>query len=166
MKYVFLHVMTIAFLFCSSASFAQNEPIVLITGEFRNLDIEQFVRQLEKATGDTYYYNPKDFDSLVINFSVKEKPLAEVLSTAFANTDYYFAIGDSKQVFITKGRPLKTTLFEGMGVAGIADTGSTQARKFSNAGYDENKPVQKSSLENKLYEIGDRSLMNVEGTAI
>ena len=69
MKYVFLHVMTIAFVFCSSTSFAQNEPIVLITGEFKNLDIEQFVRQLEKATGDTYYYNPKDFDSRPPNFA-------------------------------------------------------------------------------------------------
>src|SRR5918993_107572 len=165
MKYVFLHVITIVLLCCSSKSFAQNDPIVLITGEFKNLNIEQFVQQLEKATGDTYYYNPKDFDSLLINFSVKEKPLADVLALAFENTNYHFAIDNNKQVFITKGRPLKVILFEEV-AASATDSGSLKAGKFSNSGYDEKKPVQKSSLENKLYEIGDRSLATVEGTAI
>ncbi|MES2893508.1 MAG: carboxypeptidase-like regulatory domain-containing protein [Bacteroidota bacterium] len=166
MKHVSLYVMTIVCLFCSLSSSAQNDPIVLITGEFKNLNIEQFVRQLEQATGDTYYYNPKDFDSLVINFSAKEKPLAEVLATAFANTDYQFAIDESKQVFLTKGRGLKTTLFEGIASGGDAGNDSTQTNRLGNAGYEADKPVQRSSLENKLYEIGDRSLMNVEGTAI
>ena len=165
MKYVCLHMITIVLLCCSSKSFAQNDPIVLITGEFKNLNIEQFVQQLEKATGDTYYYDPKDFDSLVINFSVKEKPLADVLALAFENTTYHFAIDYNKQVFITKGRPLKVTLFEEVAGAGT-DTAMLQTGKFSNSGYDEKKPVHKSSLENKLYEIGDRSLASVEGTAI
>jgi hypothetical protein len=54
---------------------AQEKSDTLVTGDFSEMKIEQFARELEAQTGFHFYYISSQFDSLQINFSVKEQPL-------------------------------------------------------------------------------------------
>jgi hypothetical protein len=66
--------------------------------------IDSFVLELEHQTTFRYYYDTTDFDSTRINLSVKDKPLTEVLSLAFANTDIYYTMDANNHVFFSKGK--------------------------------------------------------------
>lgn len=94
--------------FWSICTFAQTKD-TLITGDFHNLSFEQFAAKVEQATSWHFYYNPHDVDSMVVNLSVNEKPLAEVLKQVFHESGLYFAT-DKLNVFITKGFALQTDL--------------------------------------------------------
>jgi hypothetical protein len=71
----------------------------LITGDFRDLKIEEFVRQLETQTRYRFYYDQKQFDSVQINLSVKGQPLRNVLSLAFDTAKFHFSIDEHNNVF-------------------------------------------------------------------
>ncbi|HET9824417.1 MAG TPA: hypothetical protein VFP87_03740, partial [Chitinophagaceae bacterium] len=71
------------FIFIHSCLSAQVKTTTLITGDFKDLRIEQFARELETQTGFRFYYDQKQFDSVQINLSVKDQPLEKVLSLAF-----------------------------------------------------------------------------------
>ena len=75
------------------ASAQQGEPV--ITARFDSLKASAFVLELEKQTGYRIYYDTTGFDSLSV--------------TLFINTDLKYSMYN-KQVFITKGVAITTTL--------------------------------------------------------
>ncbi len=161
MKYFYLFLLSINF-FYSADVLGQNNKHGLISGDFQNLTIDEFILQLENQTDYRYYYSNKDFDSIRITLSVKKQSLHDVLELAFANKDLYFSTDADNHVFLTKGKKVKTQLPEGLLTAIKPDTAN---RKQINevdfvSGEKNDKPVQKSSLENKLYEVGDRNLIH------
>jgi len=89
MRYIILCVFS---LFCF-ALYGQQKNASLISGEFSNLKMEQFVQQIENKTNYHFYYDPGQFDSLQINISVKEQPLQKVLELARPEDVIYEAIG-------------------------------------------------------------------------
>ncbi|MEO5891371.1 MAG: TonB-dependent receptor [Ferruginibacter sp.] len=168
MKYCYLFLSGLSFFFYSTNVSAQKNSRKLVTGDFRNLTIDDFVKQLESQTDYQYYYSNKDFDSVSITLSVKDQPVDEVLALAFANTELYYAIDDEGHVFLTKGKLVKTALPEGLLTGIRSDTGKRRQVKGIDivTGETANKPVIKSSLENKLYEIGDRNLPGTQENTI
>src|SRR5436190_17731026 len=130
----------------------------LITGDFKDLKIEPFVRELETQTGYRFYYDQRQFDSVQINLSVKDQPLAKVLSLAFDTARFHFSIDERNNVFLLRDRMIRTELPVGFfeknqvsdtAVNNIADVLST-----------ENTKAVSASLENKLYEIGTKNSGN------
>src|SRR5215831_15480940 len=89
---------------------AQEKTDTLVTGDFKEMKIEQFVRALEAQTGFHFYYISNQFDSLQINVSVKEQPLKKVLELAFANTSFHFSIDQRKNVFLIKDKTITPDL--------------------------------------------------------
>jgi hypothetical protein len=143
----------------------QNTPNPLITVNFDSVKIDGFVKQLESQTGYTYFYNNQDFDSTTFSLNVQDQPLDKLLTQAFAGKDLFFSMDDSNHVFITKGKRVKTELPEGFFTTGVTKQPQAASADLVN-GEDGNKPVQKLSLENKLYVIGDRNQANKPGNAI
>lgn len=130
------------FLLNLTALFAQKKE-TSISGDFRNVNIENFVQEVEKQTGFHFFYDPKIFDLLVLNLEVKDKPLEDVLKEVFNGTDYSYAI-DGKRVFLLKGQTIRTTL---------------PAALIGEAGKDTPEIVNgndrpRSSFQNKLIEVG------------
>ncbi|CAN5478058.1 carboxypeptidase-like regulatory domain-containing protein [soil metagenome] len=167
MKYSYSLIMGLIFTFCATDLYAQTKPHGLITGSFDSTKIDAFVKALESQTDYRYYYIPTDFDSVTFSFSVKEQLLAEVLALAFTDKNLFFSIDAANHVFLTKDKQLKTQLPEGL-LAGItidANDNSTVKNVQLPVTDFSNKPIQKSTLENKLYQVGDRNQVNNLPTA-
>lgn len=106
MRYVILVVLLVF----SLAGKTQSGDTSAITAQFRNLKIDQFADELQKQTGYYFYYDARQLDTVLFNFSVSRESLSKVLETAFAATDFFYAIDDNKRVFITKGQPIFTSI--------------------------------------------------------
>jgi hypothetical protein len=151
------------FAFLMQGLAAQQTNIPLITEDFKDLKIEQFVKRLETKTGFKFYYIPGQLDSLLINLSVKNESLQQVMRLAFANTSIHFSTDAYNNVFIIKDKTIRTDLpggFFGKTAANTANTNSTDA-DLNNT----NKVTPTATLENKLYEIGSRADEGKPGNA-
>ena len=143
------------FFFASVDALAQENKPVLISGDFRGVTIDEFVKQIEAKTSFHFYFDPVHFDLLVINVEVKEKPLEYVLNEIFKNSEYNFTI-DQQRIFLSKGQSIKTTLPPSL-VNQLKDSAYWKqvAAAASETGNANNKrEIAKSTLDNKLYEVG------------
>lgn len=169
LKYYYLLILCLPLFFFPADVWAQKKSPGLITLHLDSLKIDGFVKQLESQTGYTYYYNEMDFDSVRFSLSVKDQSLRDVLTQAFAGKELFFSIDADNHVFLTKGKQVKTELPEDfLTPATKTVTGNQKQANGNNlvSGESGNKPAQKSSLENKLYMIGDPSLANNQGNAV
>src|SRR4029078_8956081 len=132
--------------------FAQEKSDTLVTVDFSEMKIEQFVRELEAQTGFHFYYITSQFDSLKINFSVKEKPLRKVLELVFVNTSFHFSIDQRKNVFLIKDKTITPDLPVGFFEKSKAKTDTVTNNVADIDLTNDAKPVA-VSMENKFYEI-------------
>lgn len=143
------------FFFASVDALAQENKPVLISGDFRGVTIDEFVKQIEAKTSFHFYFDPVHFDLLVINVEVKEKPLEYVLNEIFKNSEYNFTI-DQQRIFLSKGQSIKTTLPPSL-VNQLKDSvywkqiaaAASETRNANNK-----REIARSTLDNKLYEVG------------
>ena len=158
MKFVRLFLVAASIASFAYSAFAQKANTPEVTGDFKELSVEQFLIQLEKQTGYHFYYDTAMFDTIKINLSVKEQPLKIILSLAFAKTNMVYAIDDSQNVFITKNEIVKTELPADFFSPQKNINTSQQTDTLMTPSKDENKKEQNATLENKLYEIGDKNV--------
>src|SRR6476660_6073963 len=126
MRHVYFLLTVLFFLIYTGLS-AQEKSDTLVTGDFKEIKIEQFVRELETQTGFHFYYISNQFDSLKINLSVKEQPLKKVLELAFDNTSFHFSIDQRKNVFLIKDKTITPEL-----PVGFFDKGKSRNDTVSN----------------------------------
>ncbi|MBC5994662.1 TonB-dependent receptor [Pontibacter cellulosilyticus] len=129
-----------------------NEP--LVTGNYSNASFKSFVQDLEAKTAYTFYFDPAAVDSITVDFSVNAKSLSQVLNQALQGTNLHFAISKQKQVFITKGRPILTSLPENFFDKGSAIVGEKQPQFAAEQYMPQQESRKKAASEIKLYEIG------------
>ncbi len=143
------------------ASAQQGEPV--ITARFDSLKASAFVLALEKQTGYRIYYDTTGFDSLSVTLNIQQKPLSQVLDMVFINTDLKYSIYN-KQVFITKGVAITTTLPEDFFLP-KTNTGDSSKTKYIITSVEEDNRPQNNTSENKLYEIGIKTPGALQGVA-
>jgi len=160
-KRLFTWLLTLS-LFCCRL-YGQQDTAVLVSVKTDSAGIEKFANEIEKQTGFRFFYDTARLDSVVITIDAQNQPLTKVLELAFAGNDVFYTIDESKHIFLTRGRPLNLLLPEGFFTGGKTNKPrSRQDTAFlvnANEPNDENT-VQKAVLENKLYEIGDKSTPN------
>ena len=152
-KYSILLIVAGIFFYAPNA-FTQNQK--LISGNFERLAFEQFAVAIESQSGYHFYYDPSQLDSFYISINVKNKALKDILDTVFRETEFQYAIDQESNVYIAKKYKIATSLPQG-----FFDRRKTPNDSLNIAGADlvdyseENKNEKiKSSLENKLFEIG------------
>ena len=150
MRKVYLVLFAVFFIHSSLLS-QQKEPVVLSIA-VSDADIDRFANELISKTGYNFYYDVTLFDSLKINVAARNERLEKILEQAFYNTGFSFSI-DQRNVFITKGTPIRTELPGGFFGRKItpADTIRTSIGNNTDADRVEQTGTR---LENKLYEIG------------
>lgn len=150
----------ILFLF-SITAFGQQQN-ALITGKFERLAVADFFKQVEASSPYFFYYNLADLDSVTVNVEVKNSSIDELLKQAFQNTDIQFAVDRQNRVFITRKIKLVTTLPVVLGNV-------TQKDKVNDGSptldINSHKTI-KTTIENKLYEIGIRTNNDKPGAGI
>jgi hypothetical protein len=161
MRHTYILLVILFFYSCLSAQ-GKNDP--LITGDFKELKIEQFIRELDAQTGFHFYYDQQQFDSLQINFSVKDQPLQKVLELAFANTGFHFSIDQHNNVFLLKDKMIRTDLPAGF-FEKIKSVNDSAGNHIADIELTDNSKTVSASLENKLYEIGTKGGGNKTGNS-
>lgn len=149
-----MRFLTILLLLIVSLTQAQVKDDILITGNFSNLQLGEFVIQLEAQTPYHFFYKSLDLDSLKINISVIGKALPEVLDLAFKGSPFRFAISGNS-VFLTKNKTFKTQLPDDFFASAGSDK-QVDKPELDTSVNPEDK-VNRATLENKLYTIGLKS---------
>jgi len=148
-------IIVVGMFFCQLKAVGQNDSSKLITANLNGAGIEQLVLELEKQTNLHFYYDAAQFDSVTFQINVKNEPLSKVLEQAFAATDFQFSIAAS-DAFITKGNRINTILPSTTAEKNSVRTGTNQKPGNQSIAIEE-KNNQKATLENKVYQIGDKS---------
>jgi hypothetical protein len=130
-----------------------------ISGDFDGLPFVQFVHEIESRTNFHFFYDLSQVDSLTVTLHVKEKPIQAVLDQALLNSGFHYAVDGDNQVFIVKRYEIQTRLpvsfFEHR--ANPTDSVLDFAKLLADNGEDKEKEKLKSSLENKLFDIGAKT---------
>lgn len=146
--------------------FAQKDSLKLITVNLDAANIEQLVIELEKQTNLHFFYDAALLDSVSISVNEKNRPLINVLEEAFAHTDIEFAITYPDNVFITKGIRINVDFPKG-DIAGERMGNKLYAgNKAQQKAEALEKNIPKTTLENKVYDIGDKFLPAVTTNVI
>lgn len=153
-------------LFCCS-TYAQKDTGTLVTVNLKDTTIEELATAIEKQCRVRFYYDSSKMDSVSITVTATAQPLGKVLDLAFAGTELHYTLDDAGHVFITRGYALNLVL---PGNIATGKPGNNQqpittvtAADFNDS--DEIRVTQKAVLENKLYEIGDKLLVNAPPVA-
>jgi TonB dependent receptor/CarboxypepD_reg-like domain/TonB-dependent Receptor Plug Domain len=164
MKYSFFFLMLVSCLvwFCPGVQ-AQKNPQDLITGNFHDLTIREFVEEIEKQTNYFFYYDDTDtlFDSLRVSLSVNKESLSTLLDQAFAGTDFKYSITSHNEVFLTKFSTVQTNFNIQPG-----DSVKVKRRYTDEPDKSRSLNVQYATLENKLYQIGVNASNNGQPNAL
>ncbi len=158
-----IYLLSLVLLCFFKLAYAQEADKKLISVNFQQAKIDQFVSELESKTGYHFYYNPAQFDSLKVTLSVTDRTLESVLYTVFDKTNYHFTISQ-QQVFLTRGREIRSGLAEGFfGTQANANAAAPAAALVEYT--EEEKKIPAANTENKVYEIGIKTNVIKPGSA-
>jgi len=154
--YLFLFFTLI--LLTASRSFCQEKKN--ISGSFEGYTFERLVTRLEQITSYTFFYDPAEVDSLLINVQVTNASLPQLLDLVFRNTRLHYAIDARKRVFITSRPAIRTSL-----PAGIFHGQGTDTAFQAIIEEPDNTEKQKITLseDNQLFEIGNKNKRTAPG---
>lgn len=89
-------------------SWAQSSD--LITGDFENLNLMQFIEVIERQTDYKFFFIKGEVDSLIVNYSGTRKPITEVLNEILKDTPLKFSIDQDGYIYITTRNTIITEL--------------------------------------------------------
>ncbi|MFI5124312.1 MAG: carboxypeptidase-like regulatory domain-containing protein [Chitinophagales bacterium] len=167
MKYRILFLLLIFLAFCRLDASAQKNPQNLISGNFKQLTIDEFVQEMESQTSYYFYYDITKFDSLRITLSVNREPLVKVLELAFGKTDFNYAVDRHLRVFLTRGVTVQTNFSADL-TDGVKERHPDLTENADQKDFEESRKshLERAILENKLYQIGENSGNNGQPSAI
>lgn len=162
-KFYILNVCCLLFFQVVKAQQVNNK---LLSVNTQKATIAQFINDIESNSNYHFYYDPLQLDSLRITLQVSDKPLETILDLAFSNTDFHYAITAQMQVFVTKGRQIKTELAPGFIENRVDKSPVKQTTTIADYTDDKDKKVPDATTENKLYEIGLKTNIIKPGNVI
>jgi hypothetical protein len=134
-----------------------------ITGNFQGYSFAKLANEIEAQTGDHVYYDPVEVDSLQINLVADHETVEEIFEKLFKGIDFHYAITPDGNVFISRRFSIQTSLpkhYFDQGKPAGDTTGLSEI-------FDENANAEKTNLkvsvDNKLFEIGNRYAKTTSG---
>src|SRR5205809_1943756 len=151
-------------IFCAGCLKASSQTLFNIDADSMRLD--NFAHLIEINSNYFFYYDTAQTNKIAVTIHVKAQPLENILQKIFTNTDVHFAIDDGNHVFITSSFIVQTSLPKNFlnKQENKTDT-SLAAPQIELTGNAAAKEKIKISLENKLFEIGNKSDENLPGKA-
>ena len=134
-----------------------------ISGNFAGYTFPRLVDYLEKNTPFTFYYDPKEVDSILVNIQVTNASLRQLLDLVFQGTALHYAIDSSRRVFVSHRVTIRTALPPGY----FRHDKDTIALIKEPAEEDnpEQKTKFKASEEFQLITVGDKNARSASGKA-
>lgn len=127
---------------------AQHSNQDTISGDFTNINFNEFVKRIELNTSFRFYYLPEVEDSINVNINVSQKHIDDVLSVIFRNTQYYYSIDHRNNIFISKDASVETFIPKGVMESNVPESRPNEILEG---------PLNVSGLiENKFLKIGEK----------
>lgn len=153
----FLVVLGFTLLYFSGKVTAQQSDARPVNVILTDTSVNVIMQELERQSGYHFYYDPVQFDSLRMSVAINNQPLKKALEQIFENTAFHFTIlPDKGYVLITKGAVIQTELPAGFFAKVLKDTARRDQAGIPDYG-DKKKVRADASIENKLFEIGNKS---------
>ncbi len=156
-------------IFCAVALFANSsyaQSAKLVTGNFIDVPFSQFVQEVESQTGFHFYYDSTTTDTIKVTYRADHEQLNSILDGILRATELRYSIDADGRVFITKGAAIYTSLPpDFFGRKKTRDTTTFAVAEPEDFEKENAKNKLKSSLENKLFEIGIKTNNIGQGTA-
>lgn len=142
---------TVFVLALSAPVFGQKQS--LVSGRFEQMPFTTFVETIEANTPYHFYYNPAWVDSIVVNVTADRETLAAVLGRVLSETNLYYSIDASNNVYITLDQMMMADLPQ----AFTSEKRNTETKPaFDLSDYEQRERKQQAS-EEKIYHIGRRT---------
>jgi hypothetical protein len=151
------------FIFCATAIKASSQTLFNIDAD--SMRFETFTRLIESNSNYFFYYDTSQTNKVFVTIHAKGQSLEGILQKVLANSDLHFAIDEDNHVFITGGFAIQTELPADFLNKHQARTDTARAPQIELTGNPSVKQKTKIAVENKLFEIGDKSVENVPGRA-
>ncbi len=138
-----------------SGPVTMGQPAQRISGDFVNIPFKQFVNKVETSFNYHFYYNPAELDSFDVNVKADQILLYDLLNQVFSNSLFTFAIDSINDIFVYNKRYIVQTKIPQEFFS--AEKKTFNIHKPDTTDFDtksENNKMVRSSLENKLFEIG------------
>lgn len=132
----------------------------LITVDFKDTKIENFVKELESKTDYHFYYKVAQYDSIRVTLSANSESVPSILRKAFRNTTFRYTIDQQGNVFLTKDVEILASLPYGIfnterdSLAWLNQKEPESLAALSGLAEQESLT---STLENKLVQIGSKT---------
>lgn len=136
-----------------------------ITGNFERYSFTQLVARMESATGYHFYYDPADVDSMSIDMTLNKATVPQILDELFQNTDFHYAIDSIGRVFITRRLTIVTTLPGSLGGPGSPSSDNRPVDLTEDQEPPEKTRLKQLLAENRLFEIGNKTVRPGQGKA-
>lgn len=148
----------VLFFFLSSYSVrSQNPAPIKISGNFVNTSLSDFFKKLEPQTPYKFYYDLSKLDSLVINSTVANLSLTQLLEEVFKQSDIQFTVDTvSGNVFITQKVKIYTELPDNF-FGEKRELAGNKSLTDSIGDYEESYDNKAKVKPGKLFEIGRKS---------
>lgn len=163
----FRYCLSFAFVLLVGFFQASGQDKKLISGDFQGMNFDEFVHALESKSDYHFYYNISQFDSFTVNISVTNKSLNAVLDQAFLHTDFHYSIDAQNNVFVLRRFKIETALPPDFFVRRKSQNDTAKTFVLSDNSDEEERQNEKlkSSLENKLFQIGIKTNTIKQGSA-
>jgi hypothetical protein len=155
----YIYIWLFSFTVLKSAA-QQEKEFPLISGNYSEVSLSDFLSQLSQKTGYQFYFKTSDLGQTIIQLQFTNERLPDVLKKAFAGTSLVFSADTHHHIFIHPKFSINTTL-----AAGIFDEDSSgkQSTPLLTGqdpfmGIDTVARKQNALTENKLYSIGEKTL--------
>lgn len=151
-------------IFCGCCLQATSQTLFNIDAD--SMRFTYFVRLIESNSNYFFYYDTAQTNKLSVTIHAKTQPLETLLSIIFKNTDLHFAIDDDNHVFVTNSFAIQTTLPQNfLNNNAVKNDTVFEAPQIELTGNSTIKEKVKIPVENKLFEIGNKSDETVQGKA-
>lgn len=154
-----MRIIIVAFLLLAGCGlFAQDT----FTGSFENAPLEEVLKNLEERSSYDFFYDPLWVDSLKASGRFDQKEITVVMDSLLKGTNLNYYVFEDRVILTNNNliidKPALLNSFQESSSSSI-EKGLVFSREYQNITEDEN------DLQNYVFEIGNRSRMQVEGTS-
>ena len=81
---------------------AQQPAFPKVSAVFDQVPVQQFLAEMERQSGYTFYYDTLQFDSLKISITLRDEPLDKALGATFKGSSLNYSFDENKTVLFQR----------------------------------------------------------------
>ncbi len=153
-----LPLIFIVFSLISTKSFGQVNDLI-VTGQYENTPFDLFAHDIERQIPVEFMYHPQMVDSFFVTAIFNKESLKNALTRVFRESQIHFFINENGKIILTHGYEVREGLPFNFFDRSGENLNETQIQVIDFLVKEEKHTKLQNTLENTLFEIGDKSVI-------